>query len=766
MRRGTTRRAGRFRRAEYRSAELPKYLPWLFITEDGFVMTKNSLLLAIFEIIPEGDFYSPGNDAETANMWNNLLMSLPEGTHIWYETQKHTPIHSGYPEDSEDFPGAAARKLEKLREEYFSVHHDYMLTRYLTVSFTPSIGKTGILRESIDGFEDILIDLKSRFSSVRIRAERLAPDGICTYLHSCISSKRYDIAAPSAAFLYGMSEALWDEDIDTTSVPLRLGSRYISIISISDLPASGTVPEMLNSVISVPGNIRWVSRFTVKGLENAKKQIDLRRRQYHSRRFSARDIAAQAAFNAEPGFVDTTQLNLQQECEMALADLGSNVSFGYFSGAFILESESEEELQRMVKDVEEKLSYLYFVHMNEELNLFAAWIGYLPGNFETNPRKQFISTGNLACLVSLTAPYRGEKVNQHLLSVSGCGLPNAIGILSDGSFYNLNLNGREDRGHTFVLGPTGAGKSLLLAFLAAQFTKYPGSRVIYFDKGISSKRIVEGNGGVFFHPGKDSTTFQPLRNAQTHIERCQRFLSSIASVQGIKLSPNEMEEITDALMLLVPGHENLSIFRRHLMGKNHDSPLVAALSLYSGDGPWGPLFDAESDALDPSSWPLMTAIEMGELMEMGDSAIIPALAYLTSQLTELFEDRRPTLLILDEAWVYMKHPVFREYISEWLRTLRKYNVFVVLATQEVTDFDELVSSVLTNCHTKIILPNSSASTGPMADLYRKIGLTETDIYSISNVRLMQPKRHYYVIQPEGNAIIDFRITDEQLDYLR
>ena len=227
-----------------------------------------------------------------------------------------------------------------------------------------------------------------------------------------------------------------------------------------------------------------------------------------------------------------------------------------------------------------------------------------------------------------------------------------------------------------------------------------------------------------------------------------------------------MEEITDALMLLVPGHENLSIFRRHLMGKNHDSPLVAALSLYSGDGPWGPLFDAESDALDPSSWPLMTAIEMGELMEMGDSAIIPALAYLTSQLTELFEDRRPTLLILDEAWVYMKHPVFREYISEWLRTLRKYNVFVVLATQEVTDFDELVSSVLTNCHTKIILPNSSASTGPMADLYRKIGLTETDIYSISNVRLMQPKRHYYVIQPEGNAIIDFRITDEQLDYLR
>lgn len=142
-------------------------------------------------------------------------------------------------------------------------------------------------------------------------------------------------------------------------------------------------------------------------------------------------------------------------------------------------------------------------------------------------------------------------------------------------------------------------------------------------------------------------------------------------------------------------------------------------------------------------------------------------SYLHSgQLDELFEDKIPTLLILDEAWVCMRHPVFKGFIETWLKTLRKNNVFVVLATQEVSDFDEVVGSVLTNCHTKILLPNNQAKTGPLAPLYKGIGLTEAEMAVISNDVSMRPQKDYFIMQEEGNAIVDFVISAEQLEYLR
>ena len=123
------------------------------------------------------------------------------------------------------------------------------------------------------------------------------------------------------------------------------------------------------------------------------------------------------------------------------------------------------------------------------------------------------------------------------------------------------------------------------------------------------------------------------------------------------------------------------------------------------------------------------------------------------------------MLILDEAWVFMKHPVFKNFIVTWLKTLRKYNVFVVMATQEITDFSALVDSVVTNCYTKIILPNEEAGSDVLKPLYTGIGLSENDIQIVSNPEIMRAKKDYYIMQPDGNAVVDFCITPEQLEYL-
>src|SRR5206468_8294015 len=74
-----------------------------------------------------------------------------------------------------------------------------------------------------------------------------------------------------------------------------------------------------------------------------------------------------------------------------------------------------------------------------------------------------------------------------------------------------------DVGHMLVVGPTGAGKSVLLALLALQFRRYPGARVFIFDKGWSARAAVLAMGGAHHElgaggsGGEPALAFQPLR---------------------------------------------------------------------------------------------------------------------------------------------------------------------------------------------------------------------------------------------------------------
>lgn len=746
---------------------IPQYLNWLFF-EGDYVITKNSLILAFYRIIPHGDYYSPENDERTAEMINRFLMQLPDGLTFWYELQKINPHEPEYPDCLDLYSSEADYQIEKIRlQEFSEENRKYRSERILTIAYAPVITKTGLSDDSIEVLKKLLIDMEGRFASMSITAEKMKSDDICTYLHNCISTNRHSIITPSAA-TNALSDALWDDDIDTTLVPLKLGNRFISVVTIDDLPDSGTSAEMLSKIAAIDGTLRWVTRFTVKSSEESKKIIDTRRRQYFSKRFSARDIAAHTMFNSSIELMDTGEVSNYQECELAMGDNGNTTVFGYYTGLFVIEADTERELNFITSEIQNILAKFGFIYRSESMNLFSAWLSSIPGSIEANPRKQFISSGNVACLMSFTAPYQGEKHNMLLKEVTGCDSPHAVGLLPNKNLYYLNLNGKSNSGHTFILGPTGSGKSILLSFLAAQWGKYPKSRVIIFDKGASSKHLVKANHGALYYPGTevDDVCFQPLKNALQHPERCMRFLSAIAGVQNITLTAMDKEEMAEALKLMIPGHESLSIYKDILEGKHHASEMVSALRNYTLGGTFGNLFDAEEDTLTPSKWPDMTMLEMGELMNKGDQAIIPALTYIFGQLDELFEDKRPTLLILDEAWVYMRHPVFKGFIETWLKTLRKYNVFVILATQEVSDYDDVIGSVLTNCHTKILLPNTNALTGPLANLYKGIGLTDTEMQVISSSKVMQSQRDYFVLQEEGNAVVDFAITPEQMSYIR
>ena len=194
--------------------------------------------------------------------------------------------------------------------------------------------------------------------------------------------------------------------------------------------------------------------------------------------------------------------------------------------------------------------------------------------------------------------------------------------------------------------------------------------------------------------------------------------------------------------------------------QSYDRAYSQILRPYCQGGNFGQIFDASTDALTPGSW---TMFEMGPLMTRGPAALVPAFFYLFRKVEQLF-DGSPTLVVLDEFWQYMADPVFARWIQSALKTLRKKNVFLVMATQEVADAlgnPLLKSTLLSACPTKIFLADPEATTPAMAAEYAQLGLTPTEI---DNLASMVKKRDYYVRSPEGRRIINLELGPVALTF--
>ncbi|MBX2162669.1 conjugal transfer protein TrbE, partial [Campylobacter jejuni] len=196
-----------------------------------------------------------------------------------------------------------------------------------------------------------------------------------------------------------------------------------------------------------------------------------------------------------------------------------------------------------------------------------------------------------------------------------------------------------------------------------------------------------------------------------------------------------------------------------------DSDLRDALNYYTISGTGGFLFDSEEDKLSLSS---ITTFEIEELMNLGDQYIIPALLYIFNRI-EKGLDGSPTLLIIDEAWIALKHPAFKDKIVNWLKVLRKANVAVIMATQSLSDSAKsgILDILQEYCPTKIFLPNPEAykkgSENVLApyDFYKIFGLNDVQISIINNAI---QKREYYYTSPLGTRLFNLALGKTNLAF--
>jgi type IV secretion system protein VirB4 len=305
-----------------------------------------------------------------------------------------------------------------------------------------------------------------------------------------------------------------------------------------------------------------------------------------------------------------------------------------------------------------------------------------------------------------------------------------------------------------VVGPTGAGKSVLLALIALQFRRYANSQVYIFDKGFSARAAVLAMGGAHHALGLgadagETLAFQPLRRIDDAAERswAAEWIAALLAHERVVVTP----EVKDAVWSALGSLASAPPVERTLTGLTlllQSNALRTALCAYTLDGPYGRLLDAAEQQL---AFADVQCFETEALM--GQTGVVaPVLTYLFHRLEERF-DGRPTLLVLDEAWIFLDHPLFAARIREWLKVLRKKNVAVLFATQSLADIasSNIAPAIIESCPQRILLPNDRAIEPQCRDAYERFGLNDRQIELVSRAT---PKRQYYLQSARGNRLFE------------
>jgi len=748
---------------EYRepTSRLPDLLPWAALVAPGVVLQKDACFQKTLGFRGPDLSSSSGSElASSVARLNNALKRLGSGWTLFIEAQRFAC--SGYPASSWQSPVAWLLDMER-KEEFSSATAHYESSYYMTFTWQLPSSQSGRFRGVfydepadeneddanerdldffIKGVREIMDIMQSVFEDVH----ELDDNETLSYLHSTVSTCRHSVVAPEMpAYLDAL---IPDQPFTNGDIPM-LGDHFIPTCTFTGFPST-SLPGMLDDLNHLPLEYRWVCRYICLDKEDAKRELEKYRKRWWQKRKTLFTLLKEEAAGQESSLLDSDAANKAADADAGLQELGQDiVSYGYLTCTVTVSHPDLEEAMRRIRMVKQVIQNRGFVVKDETLNSKEAWLGSLPGHVYANVRRPLVNTLNLAHMMPLSAIWAGKAENEHMVKIAGCGVPHVMCSTTGSTPFRLNLH-VGDVGHTLVLGPTGSGKSTLLILLELQWLRYPGARVVIFDKDRSARAATLAVGGAYYEPGGEDAplAFQPLSGIDRESERiwAAGFLSLLLEEQGVKPSPSLKKEIDLALRHLSesePAHRTMTVFSDMVQSKE----IRDAIRPYTLQGNYGQLFDADVEEMDSAVW-LM--IEMNALMILPQEALIPALYYLFHRVERQF-DGSPVLLVIDEAWLFLQHPVFVGQLQNWLKTLRKKNVAVVFATQEVADAAEspIMATILSACHTKIFLPDEEALTPAMKAAYQDFGLTETEVRLLSHAR---KKHDYYYRSPYGRRM--------------
>lgn len=757
-----------------RQHNLCEHLPWGALIAPGIMLNKNRTMMRTLTY--RGPDLAASSDEEmmavTARV-NNALKRLETGWTLYIEAQRKAQNH--YPDSSwkekvswlvdEERRGQFESADEHFESFYFITfvwERPQTLTKKLENLFYENPDKGTInddFEHDLNYFEQATTDIANNLHATLPEVGWLHDDDLLSYLHSTISPKSHPVKAPQLPMY--LDALLADKPFNVAECAM-VGEHFVPSITVMDFPHE-TIPGILDELNHLSVEYRWSNRFICFDKGDSQKEILKKRKYWQGKVKGIWTLLKETAAGTESRLIDSDAQNKSEDADIAAQELGAGyVSYGHLTSTVSVWDTDIEKAYNKLNEVKKILNSNGFVVKDEKLYGFESWKGAIPGNIGANVRRPMINTLNLTHMMPISAIWAGENTNEHLLEIASEGNPHIICNTQGATPFKLNLN-IGDVGHTIVIGPTGAGKSTLLCLLELQWLKYPDAQVFIFDKQRSSRAATMAVGGIMYEPGSENAAiaFQPLAKIDNDNERiwAMQFVCDILEQQSIEITPGITREIEGALKALSDSPKEQRTFTS-LNSLCQNQTIRDALHLYTLDGAYGQLFDADHDDIGDSFWLMF---EMEELMEMGDNAIVPALSYLFHRLEARF-DGSPTLLVLDECWLFLDKPMFAARLKNWLKTLRKKHVYVIFATQEPADAarSSIKATILSACHTRIFLPDREALTPEVAEDYKTFGLSNTELGILSTAT---EKQDYYYRSTKGRRLFSMELGPVTLAFV-
>jgi len=385
----------------------------------------------------------------------------------------------------------------------------------------------------------------------------------------------------------------------------------------------------------------------------------------------------------------------------------------------------------------------------EKYNLLNAFLATVPGGSAFNLRSMYLLNTNYADYSFLFTLHCGEPENRHLRQ-------EYLAVLetNHNTPYFLNLHHR-DVAHTMILGRTGSGKSFLLNFLITNLQKYDPYTFI-FDLGGSFESLTRLFGGTYVRVGLNSPGFKinpfSVPPTKENLDFLTLFLKVL--IQGnapLELTPSEERDLyrqIENLYEIEPALRTLTVLSNTL-----DRRLADRLSKWTTGGQFDFVFDNTEDTITFSRFQCFDFQGMNQYPEV----LEPLLFYILHRANTSIRDPKTShtfkAFLIDEAWLFLKNPVIKNYIIEALKTWRKQNAAMILSTQSLDELrkSEILDIIVESCPTKIFLANPDMD----RDLYRRqFNLNDNEIELISTLR---PKQQLLIKTPELAKVANLEV---------
>lgn len=562
----------------------------------------------------------------------------------------------------------------------------------------------------------------------------------------------YDpVVADAAALTYDthLDYFVADSAVECHRDRLVVGPRTVKVLSMKEPPGQ-TFANMLGDLLALPGELIGCLEWQRIPSDRARRDIQSRRRHFFNKRVSLVNYVSSDAHPEEMLVDDSAGATVRQLGD-ALTEIELNGHFfGECSLTLVLHGHEVRGLQSQAAEAIKVLATHDASAFEESYNLLNAWLSIVPGNAACNLRRLALLETNLADLSFLFTHDPGRPVSPHLQRP-------ALAVFETASqapyFYNLHV---DDVGHTLVLGATGSGKSFLLNFLVTHLQQYDPITVV-LDLGHSYRKLATLLDGSYLALGLQNrdATINPFDLDDPTAEQLH-FLHAFTKVllegeDGYRLSDREDREVYDSVQNLFV----LDASQRRLFTLANLLPrtLAGRLHKWVQGGRYAALFDNPHDTMTLERLQVFDFESMRSYPALLEPLLFYVLHRVSERVLDPAEGGTLKVCVLDEAWRLIQHPAIRSYVMEALKTWRKRNGAVLLATQSIDDFAsaDLLRTVVESCPTRLLLANPALDRQQYRELFQ---LNDMELSLMSRVT---PRQQVLLKRPDLAKVLTLRV---------